>query len=62
MLRFLDNSLQHPINVIDFELDNNENEISLSWHLTTKEKEKILNSIHSKKNQKSLNKLLQLLD
>jgi len=62
MLNFLDNSIQQPIDVIDFELDNNGNEISLSWHLTTKEKEKILNSIHSKKNQESLCKLIELLN
>ena len=62
MLVLLDKSFQHPINVIEFELDNSENEISLSWHLTTKEKEKILNSIHSKKNQESLNMLIKLLN
>jgi len=62
MLQYLGNKFEKPIDVLDFELNNSENEISLSWHLTTKEKEKILNSIYSKDNQKSLKRLKELLD
>jgi len=62
MLQYLGNDFTQPIDIIDFELNNSENEISLSWHLTTKEKEKVLNSIFSKKNQKSLKRLKLLLD
>ena len=62
MLEYLGSDFNVPINVIDFELNNSENEISLSWHLTTKEKNKVMNSIHSKKNQEALKKLVSLLD
>jgi hypothetical protein len=62
MLQYLGNDFIQPVDVIDFELNNSENEISLSWHLTTKEKEKILKSIYSKKNQESLKRLQVLLN
>lgn len=61
MLHYLGNDFNKPIDIIDFELNNSKNEISLSWHLTGNEKEKILNSIHSKKNQESLKRLKLLL-
>ncbi len=61
MLHYLGNDFTQPIDVIDFELNNSENEISLSWHLTTKEKEKVLNSINSQKNQEALKRLKLLL-
>jgi hypothetical protein len=61
MLQYLGNDFIQPIDVINFELNNSENEISLSWHLTTREKEKILNSINSKKNQEELKRLKLLL-
>ncbi|MBL4669508.1 MAG: patatin-like phospholipase family protein [Flavobacteriales bacterium] len=62
MLNYLGNDFKQSIDIIDFELNNNKNEISLSWHLTTKEKEKVLNSISSKKSQESLKKLKNLLN
>ena len=62
MLQYLGNDFIQPIDVIDFELNNSNDEISLSWHLTTKEKEKVLNSIYSKKNQAALKRLKILLD
>jgi Patatin-like phospholipase len=62
MLLYLGSTFTQPINIINFELNNSENEISLSWHLTTKEKEKVINSIHSKNNQKSLKELQLLLN
>ncbi len=62
MLQYMSNDFTQPIDVIDFELNNSENEISLSWYLTTKEKEKVLSSIYSKKNQTSLKRLKFLLD
>jgi hypothetical protein len=61
MLQYLGGSISQPIDVIDFELDNSENNISLSWHLTTKEKDIVLNSINSDNNKKSLNRLLKLI-
>ncbi|MCB9359915.1 MAG: patatin-like phospholipase family protein [Flavobacteriales bacterium] len=61
MLQYLSADLSHPIDVIDFELESNNNQISLSWHLTKKEKTNVLNSIHSKNNQKSIVRLTELL-
>ena len=61
MLQYLSNSIGKPLDMIDFELDNSENNISLSWHLTTKEKEIVLNSINSGRNQKALIRLMELL-
>jgi hypothetical protein len=61
MLQYLSADLSHPIDVIDFELESNNNQISLSWHLTKKEKTNVLNSIHSKNNQKSIVRLTKLL-
>jgi hypothetical protein len=62
MLQYLSVDLSHPIDVIDFELESNTNQISLSWHLTKKEKANVLNSIHSKNNQKSIVRLTKLLE
>ncbi len=62
MLQYLSGDLSHPIDVIDFELESNINQISLSWHLTKKEKAHVLNSIHSKNNKKSIVRLTKLLD
>jgi hypothetical protein len=62
MLQYIGNDITQPIEVINFELDNSNDEISLSWHLTTKEKEKVFNSIFSENNQQSLKRLLQLID
>jgi hypothetical protein len=61
MLHYLGNDFTQPLDIIDFELNNSKNEISLSWHLTAKEKEKILNSIHSEKNQEALKRLKLLM-
>jgi hypothetical protein len=61
MLYYLGSDFTQPIDVIDFELNNLENEISLSWHLTSKEKEMVLNSIHSEKNKEALKRLKLLL-
>lgn len=62
MYLYLDNNFDQPIDVIDFELENHKNNISLSWHLTSKEKGNILNSMHSENNQNSLKKLTKLLN
>ena len=62
MLQYMGNDFTQPIDIIDFELNNSDNQISLSWYLTTKEKEKVLNSIDSKKNKESLKRLKSLLN
>lgn len=62
LTQLLSNSINQPVNIINFELNNSENEISLSWHLTTKDKERVVQSINTKSNQESLNLLLDLLN
>lgn len=57
----LSQDINKPIYVIDFELNNPENEISLSWHLTTKDKEKIINSIKTPNNKSNLELLMKIL-
>jgi hypothetical protein len=55
-------SMNYPIEVVTFNLRENFNDkISLSWHLTKKEKEKIINAIHSEENHASLGRLLSIL-
>ncbi|MEW6469463.1 MAG: patatin-like phospholipase family protein [Bacteroidota bacterium] len=50
------------IDVLDFQLHNEiPDNISLSWHLTYYEKQKVLNSLLLKENQESLKRLLELL-
>lgn len=61
MLQFLSNNINKPVEVINFELNNSKDEISLSWHLTTKDKERVVQSIKTKSNQESLNRLLSLI-
>ena len=61
MIQYLSNNMEQPIQIIDFELQNEDNQISLSWHLTTKEKESIINSMKSKKNKKSLVELQDVI-
>jgi len=47
---------------VTFNLRGNFNDrISLSWHLTKKEKEKIINAIYSEENHQSLERLLTIL-
>lgn len=62
MLLYLSNSLNQPVDVISFELNNTSDDISLSWHLTTKEKEKVIYSIYTPSNQQNLKNLLTLLN
>ena len=61
MLNYLTGNLETPLDIINFELNNPKNNISLSWHLTTKEKVKIKHSVNSKQNQKNIDLLLKLL-
>ncbi len=58
--------LDCPVDVVDFELRSIEldtkDEISLSFHLTKKEKQKVKASIYLPENQNSITRLKQLLD
>lgn len=62
MMQYLSDDVNQSIDIIDFELDNSNDVISLSWHLTAKEKQKVMNSMDSKNNQKSTVRLLKLLE
>ena len=62
MMQYLSLDFKNSIDIIDFELDNVNNRISLSWHLTSKEKENTINSMYSKNNQKSMVRLVKLLE
>jgi hypothetical protein len=51
-----------PIDFIDFQLRNELNDrISLSWHLTTKEKKKVSASLYLPENQANIKKLRELI-
>ena len=51
-----------PIEIIDLQLRNELNDrISLSWHLTNKEKRKVLASIWLPENQKAIKRIVELL-
>ena len=62
MLLYLSTSLEQPIEVINFELNNDQDEIALSWHLTTKDKERVISSVLTEGNQESLKLLLEMLE
>lgn len=56
-------SMNYPVDIVTFNLkENYKDEISLSWHLTKKEKEKIENAVYSDGNTKARNKLIKLLN
>lgn len=62
MVQYLSNDIEQQIHILDFELENQNNRISLSWHLTPKEKNVIINAMNTKNNQKSLEHLKDLLE
>ena len=56
-------SFSVPVNLVTFNLrENQKDKISLSWHLTQQEKNKIKNALNSRRNQKALKKLQGLLN
>lgn len=50
-----------PVDVIRFELPTKENEIGLSWHLTTRDKKNIFDAINTAENKASMAKLQYIL-
>ncbi|MCW8897220.1 MAG: patatin-like phospholipase family protein [Flavobacteriales bacterium] len=62
MVQYLGNDIEQQVHIIDFELENEESRVSLSWHLTPREKSAILKAMNSKNNQQSLARLKGLLE
>jgi len=63
LLRTEISGYEFPIDLITFNLRENKNDrISLSWHLTKNEKQKIERAFKSPMNQSSLKKLKNLLN
>lgn len=63
LLEYTKEWFQGPVDLINFELHKNKNQkISLSWHLTSREKEMILISLFTNNNQKAAEKLKRLLE
>ena len=62
MVQYLGNDIEQQIHIIDFELENEESRVSLSWHLTPREKNAILKAMNTKNNEQSLERLKDLLE
>ncbi|MFH2095566.1 MAG: hypothetical protein ABIJ16_07680, partial [Bacteroidota bacterium] len=62
LIEFSDKWISDNIKFINLSLDTRNDNISLSWHLTKKEKEQILKSIVSPDNRNSIEELKSLLD
>ncbi|MFT6849863.1 MAG: hypothetical protein ACJATA_000668, partial [Sphingobacteriales bacterium] len=62
--QYLSSSLKVPIETISFEYipQDDKHEVSLSWHLTSKEKVRVQEAIYQIQNQKSLRKLTNRLE
>ena len=63
LLDQLSRRFDHPIEYVHFDLMfSTEDRISLSWHLTTLEKERVLNSIKLRSNNTSVDRIKKLLN
>jgi hypothetical protein len=61
-IQMVDSWSKSKIDIIDLQLRNERTDkISLSWHLTNKEKKKVLNSINLPENQQAIAKIIELL-
>lgn len=61
-IEFVSSWYKGSIDIIDFNLKNEiPDKISLSWHLTNREKQKVLNSIYLPENREAIDKLRRLL-
>jgi hypothetical protein len=61
-IEFISSWFNGQIDIVDFNLQNEiPDKISLSWHLTHREKQKVLNSIDLPENRESIDKLRRLL-
>jgi hypothetical protein len=62
MMKIATYGFKFPVDIVTFNLrENKSDRISLSWHLTKQEKNKIKNAFNSESNQKSLRRLKQIL-
>ncbi len=62
-IEFISSWFDGKVDVVDFQLQNEiPDKISLSWHLTNREKQKVLNSINLPENQQSIQTLRKLLE
>src|SRR5262249_6239168 len=59
---YLKSFLNTPVDLIAIELPSYEEEISMSWHLTTKEKNFIRAAVHLPVNKSSFEKMQKLLN
>ena len=62
-LQLMDVWCKSPVEIIDLQLRNNRKErISLSWHLTNKEKKQVLGSIDLIENQQAIKRIIQVIN
>ena len=62
LLKYFVESVDYTIDVFDFQLAQSSNEmISLSWHLTEIEKNKVKEAINLPENKESAKRLIELL-
>lgn len=62
-IEYISSWFKGQIDIVDFELQNEvPDKISLSWHLTNREKQKVINSIDLPENRESIDKLRKLLE
>ena len=62
LMKLCSRSFKFPFDIVTFNLrENSKDRISLSWHLTKREKKKIEEAFKSKENQAMLRKLKKLL-
>ena len=62
LMKLCSKSFEFPVDIVTFNLrERSKDRISLSWHLTKREKKKIANAFYSQENQAMLTKLKKLL-
>jgi len=62
-IQYADVWCKSPIDIIDLQLRNEKDDrISLSWHLTNKEKRKVLESLYLPENQEAVKRIVELLE
>jgi hypothetical protein len=62
-IEFISSWFDGKVDVVDFQLQNeNPDRISLSWHLTAHEKNKVINSIDLPENRASIQRLKELFE